>query len=184
MIATDAAVLAGGRGRRMGSAKPAAELGGRRLIEWPLAAVAAAGLAPFVVAKPGTALPPLDVPVVREADDVHHPLAGVLAALAHAARPVVVVAADMPFLEAELLRRLASEPGTVVAAVTPAGLEPLCARYSPLVASALAQALREQAPLRRTLAALEPVTLPVAPATVASVNTPAELAAAAARLVC
>ena len=48
------AVLAGGRGRRMGAPKALAELGGAPLIARPLAAAAAAGLDAVVVAKAGT----------------------------------------------------------------------------------------------------------------------------------
>jgi molybdenum cofactor guanylyltransferase len=49
-------VLAGGRGSRLGGAKPTAELGGRPLISYPLAALAAAGLEAVVVAKSDTDL--------------------------------------------------------------------------------------------------------------------------------
>ena len=45
-------VLAGGRGSRLGGAKPTAELAGRPLISYPLAALAEAGLDAAVVAKP------------------------------------------------------------------------------------------------------------------------------------
>ena len=62
------AVLAGGRGRRLGGAKPAAELCGRPLVAWPLEAARAAGLEAVVVAKAGTPLPDLDVPVWIEPD--------------------------------------------------------------------------------------------------------------------
>jgi molybdopterin-guanine dinucleotide biosynthesis protein A len=55
------AVLAGGRGRRMGGAEAVAEFRGEPLIAWPLRA--AAGRDAVVIAKAGTALPPLDVPV-------------------------------------------------------------------------------------------------------------------------
>jgi molybdopterin-guanine dinucleotide biosynthesis protein A len=49
-------VLAGGRGSRLGGAKPTAELAGRPLISYPLAALAEAGLEAAVVAKPDTDL--------------------------------------------------------------------------------------------------------------------------------
>lgn len=47
-------VLAGGRGSRLGGAKATAELAGRPLISYPLAALAEAGLEAVVVAKPDT----------------------------------------------------------------------------------------------------------------------------------
>jgi molybdopterin-guanine dinucleotide biosynthesis protein A len=62
-IATRGAVLAGGRGSRLGGAKASADLAGRPLISYPLAALEAAGLAPFVVAKPGG--PPRGRPIGR-----------------------------------------------------------------------------------------------------------------------
>jgi molybdopterin-guanine dinucleotide biosynthesis protein A len=62
------AVLAGGRGRRMGAPKPLARLGGAPLVERPLAAAAEAGLPAVVVAKAGTRLPP-GLTVWREPDE-------------------------------------------------------------------------------------------------------------------
>ncbi len=50
------AVLAGGRGSRLGGAKPTADLAGRPLIAYPLQALAAAGIDSFIVAKPSTPL--------------------------------------------------------------------------------------------------------------------------------
>lgn len=179
---TAAAVLAGGRGRRLGGAKPGAVLGGRPLVAWPLAALRAAGLSPVVVAKRDTVLPPLDVPVVHDADPRHHPLAGILAALQHAGGPVVVVAADMPFLTPELLRAVAHGSGPVAVAVAGGRLQPLCARYGPAVTGALARALAAEAPLRATVSALAPVLVEADPAAVANVNSPRDLEAAEARL--
>ena len=63
------AVLAGGRGRRMGGPKALARARRRPLIARPLAAAAAAGLEAVVVAKAGTPLPPLGVPVWHEPDE-------------------------------------------------------------------------------------------------------------------
>jgi molybdopterin-guanine dinucleotide biosynthesis protein A len=50
------AVLAGGRGRRLGGSKPLAQFGGAPLIERPLAAAREAGLDAVVVAKADTPL--------------------------------------------------------------------------------------------------------------------------------
>ncbi|MGN6816529.1 MAG: molybdenum cofactor guanylyltransferase, partial [Solirubrobacterales bacterium] len=49
--ATLGAVLAGGRGSRLGGAKAWVELGGRPLYSYPLAAIEAAGLDPVVCVK-------------------------------------------------------------------------------------------------------------------------------------
>src|SRR5215207_4701563 len=61
------AVLAGGRGRRMGGAKAMAPFRGEPLVTWPLAAAHAAGLEAVIVAKPGIELP-ADVPVWHETE--------------------------------------------------------------------------------------------------------------------
>jgi molybdopterin-guanine dinucleotide biosynthesis protein A len=171
------AVLAGGRGRRLGEPKPLANLGGEPLIARPLRAAAAAGLAAVVVAKEGTPLPALDVPVWREPDEPTHPLLGIVTALERAGRPIVAVACDQPFVTPELLARLAAGPE---AAVRAGGrLEPFPARYEPSALPALVAALDREAPVREALAALEPALIEVADErVVASVNTPEELAAA------
>jgi molybdopterin-guanine dinucleotide biosynthesis protein A len=78
------AVLAGGRGRRMGAPKPLAELGGAPLVERPLAAAAEAGLAAVVVAKAGTPLPP-GLTVWHEPDEPFHPQLAIVTALDDAA---------------------------------------------------------------------------------------------------
>jgi molybdopterin-guanine dinucleotide biosynthesis protein A len=171
------AVLAGGRGRRMGAPKALAELGGAPLIERPLAAAAAAGLEAVVVAKAGTALPALDVPVWREPDEPTHPLLGIVTALDRAAQPIVAVACDMPFVTAGTLSRLAAGPESAVVAA--GRLEPFPARYEPAALAHLRAALARGDSLRATLAALDPAALELADAReVASINTPAELAAA------
>jgi molybdopterin-guanine dinucleotide biosynthesis protein A len=174
------AVLAGGRGRRMGGPKPLAELAGRPLVEHPLAAAAAAGLHAVVVAKRGTPLPP-GLEVWREPDRPVHPLLGIVTALERAGGPVVVTACDMPFVPAELLARLAAGPEAAVRAGE--RLEPFPARYEPAWLPALRAALAVEAPLRATLEALGPATIAFDDAAaLRSVNTPDELAAAHDRL--
>jgi len=64
----------------MGAPKAGIELAGEPLIERPLRAMREARLEAVVVAKPGTALPPLDVPVWQEPEEPAHPLAGIVAA--------------------------------------------------------------------------------------------------------
>ena len=172
------AVLAGGAGKRVGGAKASLELCGRPLIAYPIAALREAGLEPVVVAKRDTPLPELDVTVVHDASAVLHPLAGVLAALDHAGGPVVVVGTDMPDIPPQLLRRLADadEEAEVVVATAAGRLEPLCARYSPAAREALARALAQEAPLRATVAAMNPLEVATDSAAVRNVNTLADLA--------
>jgi molybdopterin-guanine dinucleotide biosynthesis protein A len=204
------AVLAGGRGRRLGGGKATALLAGRPLLSYPLAAMAAAGIEAFVVAKPDTELPPFvsalptdtSLPpggaagaagsppgrpvvaglpeVVLEAAEPSHPLVGIIAALRHAGRPVVVLAGDMPLASPALLAALAgttpsspsdappppgtdASPGLVVSPDEPLVVpapggepEPLQARWSPALLPALEAALAREEPLRRTVASLAP----------------------------
>jgi len=170
------AVLAGGRGTRMGGAKAVADFGGEPLIARPLRAAAAAGLDAVVVAKASTSLPALDVPVWHEPDEPVHPLLGIVTALERADGPVIAVACDQPFVTPALLTRLATGPEAAVRVGD--RLEPLPARYEPAALPALRTALANEASLRKTLAQLEPVALECGADEVASLNTPDELAAA------
>jgi molybdopterin-guanine dinucleotide biosynthesis protein A len=149
-------VLAGGRSRRFGGAKVLAELGGRPLISYPLAALSAAGLEPVVVAKRKSPLPGLDCPVLREPALPSHPLCGVVAALRWGGgRPAVVLGCDMPFVTAPLLAWLAGLDGLVVPEVNDR-LQPLLARYEPAHAGSLEIALRGGRSMHDAITALQP----------------------------
>jgi molybdenum cofactor guanylyltransferase len=163
------AVLAGGRGSRLGGAKATALLRGEPLIAHVLRAAGDA----VVVAKRDTPLPVLDVPVWIEPDDPFHPLTGLVCALEHG--PCVAVACDQPWVTGALLRALAEK--RAVASVD-GEYEPFPGYYDPAQLPVLREALREEAGLRRTLARLAPPRLEVDAALVASVNTPDALAAA------
>jgi molybdopterin-guanine dinucleotide biosynthesis protein A len=169
------AVLAGGRGRRMGSPKPLAELGGAPLIERPLAAAREAGLDAVVVAKAATPLPE-GLRVWHEPDEPFHPLLGIVTALELAGGPVVAVACDQPFVPAELLARLARGPEAAVR--TASRVEPLPARYEPAWQPRLRQALERETSVRAALEACGPATLEWDEAALRSVDTPSDLAAA------
>jgi molybdenum cofactor guanylyltransferase len=171
------AVLAGGRGRRMGGAKALVRFEGEPLIAWPIAAAMAADLEVVVVAKADTPLPALAVPVWREPDEPVHPLLGIVTALERADGAVLAIGCDMPFATSDLLARLAAGPEAAVEA--DGRLAPFPARYEPTALPALRAALAREAPVRETLAALAPVTIAIGDARlVASVNTPEELASA------
>jgi molybdopterin-guanine dinucleotide biosynthesis protein A len=150
------AILAGGLSTRLGRPKATAELAGRPLIDYPLAAAQAAGLEAVVVAKAGSDLPPLGVPVLIEPAEPQHPLCGVLAALRESGRPVLAVACDMPFLAPDLLAWLASQPEPLVVAETDRGLQPLLARYDPVLTDALELGLRREAAMQELVASLNP----------------------------
>jgi molybdopterin-guanine dinucleotide biosynthesis protein A len=151
------AVLAGGLGSRLGAAKATAELAGRPLIHYPLEAIEEAGLEPLVVAKADTELPPLDCLLLREPDLPRHPLCGIVAALREAGgRPLVAVGCDMPFLDAGLLAWLGAAPEPLVVPLVGDRLQPLMARYDPVLLPRLEAALERGEPLQRTVEALRP----------------------------
>jgi molybdopterin-guanine dinucleotide biosynthesis protein A len=167
------AVLAGGRGRRMGGSKPLAQFRGAPLISYPLAAAARARLETVIVAKRGTPLPD-DLTIWLEPDEPFHPLLGIVTALERAQAPIVAVACDQPFVPAELLTRLATGPD---AAVTVDGrLEPFPARYEQAWLPELRAALEREAPMRATLEALAPAASEWEAAALRSINTPEDLA--------
>src|SRR4051812_14061058 len=115
------AVLAGGRGRRMGGGKPERLLRGRPLVAYPVEVLAAVCERVVVVAKPDVSLPLLEgVERWDEPFSLRHPAAGIAYALERAGEPVLVCAADTPCVTAEALRALAAAaPGGAVAGGRP-----------------------------------------------------------------
>lgn len=141
-------IMAGGRAERFGGApKGLATVGGSRIIDRVARALAAATDALLLVANDPAAGDWL--PQVRTVADLrpgNAALGGILTALAHAPGAVLVVAWDMPFVDAALLRRLRSlgEAGGDVAwpaSGAPGGSEPMCAWYAPSCRAAALAAL-------------------------------------------
>lgn len=189
-------MLAGGAGRRLGSAaasgargpgapsKAAAELVGRPLVAYPLAALAEVCARLAVICKRATVLPAIGAAERwEEPDEPRHPLTGIVHALERAKAPVLVCAGDMPFVTPRVLRALLDSPADPPAAVaaTDRGLEPLLALYRPAALPWLHAAPPGEA-LKATVAELDPVLVPVAERLARSVNTPADLATAEAEL--
>ncbi|WP_281157231.1 NTP transferase domain-containing protein, partial [Streptomyces sp. HYC2] len=104
-LAHDAVVLAGGAARRLGGAdKPGLRVGGRALLDRVLAACADADTTVVVADPRPTARP---VRWAREEPAGAGPLAALDAGLRHTtADHVVVLSADLPFLERDTVRRL------------------------------------------------------------------------------
>lgn len=162
----DAIVLAGGAASRLGGAdKPALRVGGRRLLDRVLDAVADAGTV-VVVGPPRAGLPP-HVVRVREEPPGTGPAAALAAGLAAVAAPTVaVLAADLPFVSAEVVAVLraalhaggaGSEGGDGVLLVDDAGAEQLLLgawRTAALRRACLALPTTTGASLRRLLAPL------------------------------
>jgi molybdopterin-guanine dinucleotide biosynthesis protein A len=137
-------VLAGGRGRRIGGDKAIVELEGRPLALYPLEALHEVCDDVAVVAKRDTLLPPLSgvADLWIEPDEPHHPLTGIAHALTLAAgRAVLVVAVDLPLMDAATLRTIAETDSGGAAAIVPrvhGRLQPLCALYRPAALAGLA----------------------------------------------
>ncbi|MFE2514967.1 NTP transferase domain-containing protein [Streptomyces mirabilis] len=169
----DAVVLAGGAARRLGGAdKPGLRVGGRPLLDRVLAACATATTTVVVAAPRETAHP---VEWAREEPPGGGPLAALDAGLRHiSAEHVVVLSADLPFLDQATVRRLLDALRTGDApqgAARPDGvlLTDPDGRDQPLVAAYRADALRRELaalavahggvvtglPLRRLTAALD-----------------------------
>ena len=177
------ALLAGGRGSRLGGAKATAEVLGRPLLAWSLDALREAVEDVVVIAKPATPLPPCDAPVHRDEPEDFHPRHGIVSALRRAeGRPVVVVPCDMPLVPPALLEVLLD----VVADGAPAAMPRTEGRVHPLCAAYAAEALPEleaadhDEPLTLTLDRLGAVVLAADAAAdrMLNVNTRADLGVA------
>ncbi|MEU3931367.1 NTP transferase domain-containing protein [Streptomyces sp. NPDC029044] len=137
----DAVVLAGGAARRLGGAdKPGVRVGGRPLLDRVLAACATARTTVVVAAPRPTARP---VTWAREDPPGGGPLAALDAGLRHTtAEHVVVLSADLPFLDETTVDRMLSTLRTSgrdgVLLTDPGG------RDQPLVAAYRAPRLREE----------------------------------------
>lgn len=183
-------VLAGGLGRRMGGSKAIVELGHRPLISYPVEAVWRALGNVAIVAKFDTELPTMPGAAIWvEPQEPRHPLTGILHALGLAeGRPVLVCAADMPLVTAELIGRIArADPRGAPAVVASASgeLQPLLGCYRAAALGPLWEAVAANpgVALREAVAALGPRLYEVEdPAYLFNVNNPADLLQAAGML--
>jgi molybdopterin-guanine dinucleotide biosynthesis protein A len=188
-------ILAGGGATRYGGlAKGLERVGGRRIIDRVADALRGATDDLLLIAND----PAADewLPGIRRAADVLPgvgSVGGIHAAIVHARSPVLVVAWDMPFVPAALLRDLRAAAESVAADVavpesgSRRGVEPLCAYYSPACVAPIER--RIAADDRRVIAFFDDVRVVRIPAEQVArhgdpemlfmnVNTPAELAAA------
>lgn len=126
-----AAILAGGRARRMGGAdKSTLEIGGARILDRQLAVLREVAAHVFVVGRSATDLPD-EVTIVDDLLPGAGALGGIYTAIvASPCDRTLVVGCDMPFISAALVRRLAAEDADVVIPRTARGYEPLCAIYA------------------------------------------------------
>jgi molybdopterin-guanine dinucleotide biosynthesis protein A len=135
-LGISAAILAGGRARRLGGAdKARLAIGDARIIDRQLAALSAVADDIRIVANDRDRYAGLGPRVIADVVPQTGPLGGLYSALLDAAHDrVLILACDLPFVTAALFHRLAAESGSgeEVDAVVPRsgrGLEPLCALY-------------------------------------------------------
>jgi molybdopterin-guanine dinucleotide biosynthesis protein A len=191
VLATDAELPATGASAAPGRGAPsraATELAGRPLAGWPAAALAAACDAVAIVGGPGQRLPELEgVERWEGPADAPHTLGTIAFALERAGGPVMVCAADMPFVTADACRSLltaATSPagaGTAtppaVVAVAERTLEPLLGIYAPAAREHL-RAAPSDASVAETVEGLDPLRVAMPARVMMHVRTREELAAA------
>jgi molybdopterin-guanine dinucleotide biosynthesis protein A len=182
-------VLAGGRSRRMGRDKAALEFDGRTQLERAFALLEALTARCFVSVREDQREDPLRArfpQIVDLPDGLEGPLGGIRAAqLAHPEAAWLVVACDLPLLDAATLQHLIAnrDPSRLATSYrsTYDGLpEPLCAIWEPASAAALAAhiAAHGNCP-RKVLTQSDTLLLDQPrPDSLENVNTPDELAAA------
>lgn len=131
------ALLAGGPGRRMGGGKPWRTLGGRRLIDWALAALDQTCDQVVVLAADAAQMADLPRTVIADRWPGQGPLAALVTAFLDTdAQGVLLLAVDLPLARPALLRRLAQaqaqpQPPMALAPIGPQGWpEYLLAYYS------------------------------------------------------
>jgi molybdopterin-guanine dinucleotide biosynthesis protein A len=138
-LRVSAAILAGGRARRLGGAdKASLAIGHQRIIDRQLAALAGLTDDLRIVANDARH-EALGVRRIADAIAGCGPLGGIYSALLDARHArVIVLACDLPFVTRDLLRLIAEAGREEDDAVMPRsarGLEPLCACYDTRIAS-------------------------------------------------
>ena len=136
MIGCTGVILAGGAASRYGGRPKGLErVGGRRVIDRVAEALREAADSLLLIANDpaaGSWLP--DIPIAADVRTNCGSLGGIHATIVRAGKPVLVVAWDMPFVPAALLRALRDAGARADAALPESGsrrgVEPLCAYYS------------------------------------------------------
>jgi len=138
------AVLAGGASTRFGSRpKGLVDFGGRTLLDRAVDTLTqACGRPPLLIANdPGAAAWRPDLETVADTLPYRASLSGLYTAVSFDPSPVLVLAWDMPFVTAPLLRALIRDRGEyesfIPESTGPRGLEPLCGVYAPTCADAI-----------------------------------------------
>jgi molybdopterin-guanine dinucleotide biosynthesis protein A len=138
-----AAILAGGRARRLGGlVKSTLVLGGTRIIDRQIAVLRQVADPIFIIAQDPEPFASLGLPVLPDVVPDRGALGGIYTAIVRSPRRrTLVVASDLPFLSDAFLGRLVRETDADVVVPRGArGYEPLCAVYS----SACAEPIRRR----------------------------------------
>lgn len=172
----------------MGADKALLEVDGMAMAARVVASLAAAGCHPIVaVGGDRAGLEALGIDVIDDPWPGEGPLGGVLAALTWASGPVVVLACDLPRIDASTVRHLVDAASVDAASVDEAPVdvvvarsdrpEPLCARWHPTALPVLSAAFDGgERSVRRAMAGLRVAEVAVDPRAVVDADTPEDLA--------
>jgi molybdenum cofactor guanylyltransferase len=139
-----AAILAGGRARRLGGLdKSRLTIGGLTILQRQLDLLQGVADRVVVIANDPERFAGLGVPVVPDLVPGAGSLGGIYTAIAAADGPVLVLACDMPFLTRPFLARVLDRGQDVDVALPrgPDGYHPLCACYAPACADPIRRRL-------------------------------------------
>jgi molybdopterin-guanine dinucleotide biosynthesis protein A len=167
----------------MGADKALLEVDGVAMAARVVASLTAAGCHPIVaVGGDRGGLEALGIDVIDDPWPGEGPLGGVMAALTLASGPVLVLACDLPWIDATTVGRLVAADGIEFASVDVVAArsdrsEPLCARWHPTALPELSAAFgRGERSVRRAMAALRVAEVSVDPRAVVDADTPEDLA--------
>jgi molybdopterin-guanine dinucleotide biosynthesis protein A len=143
-----AAILAGGRSRRLGGRdKSRLVIGGRTILARQLEVLQHVVPRIVIVANAPGQFADAGVPVLPDALPGSGSLGGIYTALADAGGPVLILACDMPFVTAPFLARVieAGQDADIAIPRSGDGYQPLCANYAPACAGPLRRRIEQGA---------------------------------------
>lgn len=139
-----AAILAGGENRRMPVLKAFIEVDGQKIIEKNLGLIKRIFNEIFIVTNQPGAYSYLDVPMLGDIYDIRGPMTGILTSLLNSPEQWVFVSAcDMPFINIDLIRYMASgrKGFDAVVPVLKGKPEPLFSLYSKRLLTSMEKSL-------------------------------------------
>ena len=143
-----AAILAGGRSRRLGGRdKSRLVIGGRTILARQLEVLQHVVPRVVIVANAPEQFADAGVPVLPDAVPGSGSLGGIYTALADAGGPVLILACDMPFVTAPFLARVieVGQGADIAIPRSRDGYQPLCANYAPACAGPLRRRIEQGA---------------------------------------